>query len=96
MAPWQAPGPMSGLAREMSAPVTAIVAYDTRFYDLLPRLFPHDQTARSWFAGEAKEKATAVAALIAAELGWDTDEAARQVAAFVESCRHEELSGAVA
>ena len=50
-------------AKTMSAPVTAIVAYDTRFYDLLPRLFPHDQTARSWFAGEAKEKATAVAAL---------------------------------
>src|SRR6185437_7780473 len=24
-----------------SAPVTAIVAYDTRFYEHLPRLFPH-------------------------------------------------------
>ena len=50
-------------AKTMAAPVTAIVAYDTRFYDLLPKLFPHDQTARSWFAGEAKEKATAMAAL---------------------------------
>jgi len=50
-------------AKTMSAPVTAIVAYDTRFYDLLPKLFPHDQTARSWFAGEAKAKSAEVAAL---------------------------------
>lgn len=48
--------------KTLSAPVTAIIAYDTRFYDLLPRLFPHDQTARSWFAGEGKEKAAEVAA----------------------------------
>lgn len=25
----------------MEAPATAIIAYDTRFYDLMPRLFPH-------------------------------------------------------
>jgi 3-hydroxypropanoate dehydrogenase len=31
-----------------TAPVTAIVAYDTLFYDHLPRLFPHTD-ARSWF-----------------------------------------------
>ncbi len=49
-------------AKTMAAPVTAIIAYDTRFYDLLPRLFPHDQTARSWFAGEGKEKAAEAAA----------------------------------
>jgi nitroreductase len=30
------------------APVTAIIGYDTRFYDRLPRLFPHVD-ARSWF-----------------------------------------------
>jgi 3-hydroxypropanoate dehydrogenase len=30
------------------APVTAIIGYDTRFYDWLPRLFPHVD-ARSWF-----------------------------------------------
>ncbi len=36
--------------KTMSAPVTAIVAYDPRFYDLLPRLFPHAD-ARGWFAG---------------------------------------------
>src|SRR5262249_1390765 len=32
------------------APVTAIVAYHVRFYDELPRLFPHAD-ARSWFVG---------------------------------------------
>jgi 3-hydroxypropanoate dehydrogenase len=31
-----------------TAPVTAIVAYDTKFYEQLPRLFPHTD-ARSWF-----------------------------------------------
>jgi 3-hydroxypropanoate dehydrogenase len=31
-----------------TAPVTAIVAYDTKFYEHLPRLFPHTD-ARSWF-----------------------------------------------
>jgi 3-hydroxypropanoate dehydrogenase len=33
-----------------TAPVTAIVAYDTEFYEKLPKLFPHAD-ARSWFAG---------------------------------------------
>jgi 3-hydroxypropanoate dehydrogenase len=39
----------------MAAPVAAITAYDRRFYDLLPRLFPPTD-ARSWFAGD-EEKA---------------------------------------
>ncbi len=34
------------------APVTAIMAMDLEFYEKLPRLFPHDQSARSWFAGK--------------------------------------------
>jgi 3-hydroxypropanoate dehydrogenase len=34
------------------APVTAVIAYDLTFYDMLPKLFPKDQTARSWFAGK--------------------------------------------
>jgi 3-hydroxypropanoate dehydrogenase len=38
--------------KTMAAPVTAILGYDTEFYEALPRLFPHDQTARSWFAGK--------------------------------------------
>ncbi|MEX2648341.1 MAG: malonic semialdehyde reductase [Alphaproteobacteria bacterium] len=35
----------------MSAPVTAIVAYDQRFHDELPRLYPYAD-ARSWFADD--------------------------------------------
>lgn len=35
-----------------AAPVTAIMAMDLDFYEKLPRLFPHDQSARSWFAGK--------------------------------------------
>lgn len=33
-----------------TAPVTVIIAYDTRFYDLIPQLFPHNPGARDWFA----------------------------------------------
>lgn len=36
--------------KTMTAPVTAIVAYDYGFPDLLPRLLPHTD-ARSWFVG---------------------------------------------
>jgi 3-hydroxypropanoate dehydrogenase len=35
----------------MKAPVTAIIAYDLQFHDLLPRLYPFAD-ARSWFAGD--------------------------------------------
>jgi 3-hydroxypropanoate dehydrogenase len=34
--------------KTMTAPVTVIVAYDPRFYDHLPKLFPHAD-AKSWF-----------------------------------------------
>lgn len=34
----------------ITSPVTAIVAYDPRFYDYLPRLFP-GADARAWFGG---------------------------------------------
>jgi 3-hydroxypropanoate dehydrogenase len=36
--------------KTMTAPVTVIVAHDPKFYDHLPRLFPHAD-AKSWFAG---------------------------------------------
>jgi len=36
--------------KTMAAPVTVIVAWDTQFYDDLPRLFPH-RDMRSLFAG---------------------------------------------
>lgn len=39
------------LAKTMTAPLTAIIGYDTAFHDLLPELFPHED-ARSWFAGK--------------------------------------------
>lgn len=41
------------LDKTMTAPVTAIIGYDTKFYELLPQLFPHDQSAQSWFTGNA-------------------------------------------
>lgn len=50
------------LAKTMAAPVTVIVAYDTRFQEHLPRLFPHDQTAKSWFDGDAKQAVRATTA----------------------------------
>jgi 3-hydroxypropanoate dehydrogenase len=48
--------------KTMTAPVTAIVAYDTQFYEHLPTLFPHDQTAKYWFSGEGKEAVGAATA----------------------------------
>lgn len=39
-------------AKTMQAPVTAIIGMDLAFYEKLPQLFPHDQTARSWFEGK--------------------------------------------
>lgn len=37
--------------KTMQAPVCAIIGYDLRFYEHLPRLFPHNPTARTWFEG---------------------------------------------
>ena len=38
------------LDKTMAAPVTVIAAWDRKFYDRLPTLFPHTD-ARSWFTG---------------------------------------------
>ena len=46
------------LAKTMAAPVTAIIAYDARFDELLPRLFPHED-ARRWYAGQPEKLADA-------------------------------------
>lgn len=35
--------------KTMAAPVTVIIGYDAKFYDQLPKLFPHVD-ARAWFA----------------------------------------------
>ena len=38
--------------KTLRAPMCAVVGYDLEFYERLDRLFPHDPTARSWFAGK--------------------------------------------
>jgi 3-hydroxypropanoate dehydrogenase len=47
-------------AKTMEAPVTALVAYDTQFYENLPRQFPHNQDAINWFKGTPAAAPTAV------------------------------------
>lgn len=47
------------LEKTMAAPVTAIIAHDLKFFDQLPKLFPHNPEARSWFAGNAAFAETA-------------------------------------
>lgn len=37
-----------------AAPVTAIIGYDTRFYELTPKLFPHRPEMKDNFANNAK------------------------------------------
>ena len=45
--PALAPG---NVDKTMAAPVTAIIAYDLKFYEKLPRLFPHAKGMRDLFA----------------------------------------------
>ncbi len=40
--------------KTMAAPVVAVIGMDMAFYEKLPQLFPHDQTARTWFEGKPK------------------------------------------
>ena len=40
--------------KTMKAPVTAILAYDLKFYELMPKLFPAMAGAREKFAGDAE------------------------------------------
>jgi len=44
----------------MDAPVTVLVAYDTQFYENLPRQFPHNQDAINWFKGTPAAMPTAI------------------------------------
>src|SRR5262245_63385013 len=37
-----------------AAPVTAIIGYDTRFYELLPKLFPHRPEMKNPYEANAK------------------------------------------
>ena len=42
----------------MQAPVTAVIAYDLKFYDQLPKLFPHNPGIRDMFANSLDLAAT--------------------------------------
>jgi 3-hydroxypropanoate dehydrogenase len=54
-----APALSSGnLAKTMAAPVTVIVAYDPKFHEKLPQLFPHNPDAQSWFTSNDALAAT--------------------------------------
>jgi 3-hydroxypropanoate dehydrogenase len=54
-----APALSSGnLAKTMAAPVTVIVAYDPKFHEKLPKLFPHNADAQSWFTSNDALAAT--------------------------------------
>ena len=45
------------LDKTLAAPVCSIVAYDTQFHEHLPKVFPHNATAKSWFEGDANKAA---------------------------------------
>jgi 3-hydroxypropanoate dehydrogenase len=54
-----APALSSGnMDKTMAAPVTVIVAYDPKFYEKLPQLFPHNPDAASWFTSNDSLAAT--------------------------------------
>jgi len=54
-----APALSSGnMAKTMAAPVTAIVAYDPKFFEKLPTLFPHNLDAVNWFTSNDSLAAT--------------------------------------
>jgi 3-hydroxypropanoate dehydrogenase len=38
----------------LQAPVSVIIGMDTNFHEHLPEFFPHNQTAKSWFDGNAE------------------------------------------
>jgi len=47
------------MEKTMAAPVCAIVAYDTQFPELLPKLFPHEPDAANWFSNDKVRETTA-------------------------------------
>ncbi len=47
LAPMLAP---NNVDKTMQAPVTAIIAHDLKFYENLPKLYPHNPGAREWFS----------------------------------------------
>ena len=49
----------NNVEKTMAAPAVALVAHDTRFFELLPRLFPAAPGARDWFDGKPHAGITA-------------------------------------
>ena len=47
-------------AKMMQAPVTVIIANDMNFAEQLPKLFPHDLSAKNWFADPEVAATTAM------------------------------------
>jgi 3-hydroxypropanoate dehydrogenase len=52
----------SNVDKVMTAPAVAIIGHDLRFFDAIPRLFPHNPSARDWFAGDDKRAIAEVTA----------------------------------
>lgn len=50
----------SNVDKTMTAPVTAIVAWDWEFHEKVPQLFPHDPGAKDWFASDEARLANGV------------------------------------
>tara|TARA_B100001113_G_scaffold350153_1_gene346785 strand:- start:643 stop:1218 length:576 start_codon:yes stop_codon:yes gene_type:complete len=40
----------SNAEKTLLAPITAIIAYDKKFYNHIPKLFPHNPEAKDWFS----------------------------------------------
>jgi len=40
----------NNVEKTMTAPVTAVIGYDLKFYEHMPRLFPNNPAARGWFS----------------------------------------------
>jgi 3-hydroxypropanoate dehydrogenase len=43
------------VSKSMTAPVVVIIGMDMEFYEKLPKLFPHNLAARSWFEGKPEK-----------------------------------------
>ena len=53
-------GSTKNVEKTMTAPIVAIIAYDSKFYDHLPKLFPHNPNMKKVLSNPpAKAEATA-------------------------------------
>jgi len=47
------------MTKTLAAPVTVVVAYDLKFYERMPQLFPHEPDAINWFKAPEVAQITA-------------------------------------